>query len=124
MANILLAVVVLAGAAAWRRSGYWAPWSPTVAPARGRLLLVAGGLVALLTTGYSLGDVLGGRTQISKTPVRYATRLHGTDAHQHDLRDSTRYWQQILRQTGAGLIVASALVLLSRPARIGARLPA
>ena len=115
MSNILLAALIIIIATAWRRSGYWMPWPRLTAPARRRLLLSAGGLVALLTIGFSLGDVLGGRTQISKDPVRYASRLHGADAHHHDLLDSTRYWEQILVQTGVGLLVAGSLIFLSRP---------
>jgi hypothetical protein len=117
MANILLAAFIIVIAAAWRSSGYWTPWPQLTSAARRRLLLIAGAFTALLTTGFSLGDVLGGRTQISKDPVRYASRLHGADAHHHDLLDSTRYWEQILVQTGVGLIVAGSLVFLSRPAR-------
>jgi len=117
MANILMAAFIIVIAAAWRRSGYWAPWPQLTSPARRRLLLSAGALIALLTIGFSLGDVLGGRTQISKNPVRYASRLHGAGAHHHDLLDSTRYWEQILMQTGIGLIVAGSLFFLSRPVR-------
>lgn len=115
MANILLAIFIVALAAAWRRSGYWTPWAPAATPSRRRLLLVAGGLVAVLTAGFSLGDVLGGRTQISRDPVRYASRLQGIDAHGHGLLDSARYWEQIMLQTVVGLIVAGSLVFLSRP---------
>jgi hypothetical protein len=122
--NILLAMLIIAIAAAWRRAGYWMPWAPAADPSRRRLLLVAGGLIAMLTTGFSLGDVLGGRTQISKAPVRYASRLQGIEAHHHDLLDSTRYWQQIVLQTVVGLIVAGSLVLLSRPYHARQRTPA
>lgn len=116
MPNILLAAFIVVIAAAWRHSGYWMPWPQPTPRTRRRLLLSAGGFIALLTIGFSLGDVFGGRTQISKDPVRYASRLHGADAHHHDLLDSTRYWEQILVQTGVGLIVAGSLILLSRPA--------
>ena len=116
MANIMLAAFIIILAVAWRRSGYWTPWPQLPSPARRGLLLIAGGFVALLTTGFSLGDVLGGRTQISKDPVRYASRLQGADAHRHDLLDPTRYWEQIVLQTGIGLIVAGSLIFLSRPA--------
>ena len=114
VANILLAMVIVATAAAWRYSEYWTPRAPTAAPSRRQLLLIAGAFIALLTIGFSLGDVLGGRTQISKDPVRYATRLEGVDAHHHDLPDSARYWEQIVLQTGVGLIVAGSLMFLSR----------
>ena len=117
MANILLATFIVVVAAAWRYSGYWTPWSTATAPSRSRLLVVAGSLIALLTTGFSVGDVLGGRTQISRNPVRYASRLQGAEAHHHDLRDSTRYWRQITLQTAVGLIVAGSLILLGRPAQ-------
>ena len=117
MANILLAAFIIVTAATWRRSGYWTPWPQLTSLARRRLLLIAGGVIALLTTGFSVGDVLGGRTQISKDPVRYASRLQGADAHHHDLLDSTRYWEQIVVQTGVGLIVAGSLIFLSRPMR-------
>jgi hypothetical protein len=124
MVNILLAGFIVVIAAAWRRSGYWTPWPQLTSPARRRVLLIAGGLIALLTTGFSLGDVLGGRSQISKDPVRYATRLQGAEAHHHDLLDSTRYWEQIVVQTGVGLIVAGSLIFLGRPAHAHERVRA
>ena len=119
MANILLAAFIIVIAWAWRRSGYWTPRPQLSLPARRRNPLVAGGLIALLTTGFSLGDVLAGRTQVSKVPVRYASRFQGADAHHHDLLDSTRYWEQITLQTAIGFIVAGSLILLSR--RVNAR---
>jgi hypothetical protein len=115
VANILLALFIVGIAAAWRRSQYWMPWSRPGMRARGRLLFVAGWLVVLLATGFSVGDVASGRTQISKNPVRYASRLHGTDAHKHDLLDTPRYWQQIALQTSVGLLVGVSLILLSGP---------
>lgn len=115
MANILLAAFIIVIAAAWRRSGYWTPWPRLAAPTRRRVLLLAGGLIVVLTLGFSLGDVLGGRTQISKDPVRYATRLQGAEAHHHDVMDAVRFWEQVLLQASVGLLVGGALILFSRP---------
>lgn len=124
MANLLLASCLVAVAAAWRYSGYWTPWSSAAASSRGRLLVIAGGLIALLTTGFSVGDLLGGRTQISKSPVRYASRLRGAEAHHHDLLDSSRYWEQITLQTAVGWIVAGSLIFLGRTAHARRRVQA
>jgi hypothetical protein len=61
----------------------------------------------------SLGDVLGGRTQVSKSPVRYATHLHEPNAHVHDLADTRLFWQQVVLQSAVGLLVGVALISLS-----------
>jgi hypothetical protein len=115
VANILLALFIVGIAAAWRRSQYWMPGPRPGMRARGRLLLVAGWLVVLLATGFSAGDVVSGRTQISKNPVHYASRLRGPHAHTHDILDTPRYWQQIALQTSVGLLVGVSLILLSSP---------
>jgi hypothetical protein len=114
VANILLAASLIGFALFWRRTGFWLPgWFSVALSARTRLLLLAGWLIVVLTTGFSLGDILGGRTQVSKSPVRYATRLHGGDAHVHDLADTQLFWRQVVLQSFVGLVVGIALIRLS-----------
>lgn len=79
-----------------------------------KIATLAGFIVVTVTLGYSIGDVLSGRTQVSKSPVQYATRLQGRQAHHHDLVDSGRFWRQVLLQTGAGLTVGATIIALSR----------
>ena len=115
MANLMLAVAVVGLLLAWRRTSFRVPLHiRTALRSPFRIATLAGFAVVLLTLGYSGGDVLGGRTQGSKNPVQYATRLHGADAHHHDLVDAGRFWRQVLSQTGAGLTVGAALIALSR----------
>lgn len=114
MANLLLAASLVGLAVAWRRTSFWLP-GPVALPLpwRTRLLSVAGWLVIVLVTGFSLGDVLGGRTQISRSPVRYATRLRAADAHVHDLPDAGSFWRQVALQSSVGLLVGIAFIRLS-----------
>ena len=118
MANIFLALVLVAAAFAWRHTGFWLPpFLPLGGSSRSRILLLGGWLIVGVTVGFSSGDILGGRTQISKDPVRYASRLHGPDAHEHDLPDAPRFWQQVLLQCGVGVVVGASLVAASRVRR-------
>ncbi len=118
MANLLLAFSIVLAAFAWRQTDYWLPqFLPIRWNARRRLLLIGGWVIVVLTLGFSSGDLIGGRTQISKSPVRYATRLQGADMHRHDLSDSRRFWQQVMLQTVAGIVVGAALIAASRGRR-------
>jgi|CXWL01.1.fsa_nt_gi hypothetical protein len=115
MANILLAVAIVLAAFAWRRTDFWLPpFMPVGRSASSRLLLLGGWVIVVLTVGFSSGDLLSGRTQVSKDPVRYATRLQGTDAHGHDLQDTGRFWQQVLLQSAVGLLMGAALIAASQ----------
>jgi hypothetical protein len=115
MANFLLVGAVLALLLVWRRTSFRVPLHVrTALSSPSRIATVAGVAVVLITLGYSIGDVLAGRTQVSKSPVQYATRLQGAEAHHHDLVDSGRFWRQVLLQTGAGLTVGATIIALSR----------
>jgi phosphoribosylformylglycinamidine (FGAM) synthase-like amidotransferase family enzyme len=114
MGNVILALMVVSVATLWRRSGFWLPaFLPLSARHRRRTVLVAGTLVCVLVGGFSLGDVIGGRTQISRSPVRYATRLSAPAAHHHDVADLGLFWRQVLLQTGLAFAVGGALIALS-----------
>ena len=92
MGNIFLAVAIVSAAFVWRRTGFRLPRVlPLGLSSRSRILLLGGWLVAVLTVGFSAGDIISGRTQVSKDPVRYASRLQAADAHGHDLLDAPRF---------------------------------
>ncbi len=115
MANLLLAVTILGLFLAWRRTSFRLPAQVRMALSSPRKIsALAGFVVVFVTVGYSIGDVLSGRTQVSKSPVKYATRLLGPEAHQHDLVDPARFWRQVLLQTGAGMAVGVTTIALSR----------
>lgn len=114
MANILLAAALVGLAVAWRRTRFWLPGQVALPLLwRTRLLSLAGWSVIVLVMGFSLGDVLGGRTQVSRSPVRYATRLRAADAHVHDLADAKVFWRQVILQSSVGLLVGMAFIRLS-----------
>ncbi len=114
MLNILLAVAIVLAAFAWRRTGFWLPrFAPLALSARRRMLVLGGWLIVVVAVGYSAGDIIGGRTQVSKDPVQYATRLIGAEAHHHDLQNALRFWQQVLLQCGVGVMVGAALITAS-----------
>lgn len=114
MLNILLAFAIVLAAFAWRRTNFWLPRFAPLDPCTRRRLLVLGGcLIAIVAVGYAAGDIVSGRTQVSKAPVRYATRLQGANAHHHDLQNASRFWEQVLMQCGVGMIVGAALILAS-----------
>lgn len=118
MANLVLAVALVGLLLAWRRGSFQVPSRVRAAlSSPSSIATLAGVAVALLTVGYSIGDVVGGRTQVSKNPVQYATRLRGADAHHSDLIDAGRFWRQVLLQTGAGLTIGAAGPHVGRWAR-------
>ena len=122
MNNILLGIFLVGMAAIWRRTGYRLPASIHVALELRRGVLVAGGVaIVLLATGYALGDAIGGRAQIARNPVRYATRLAGAAAHHHDLADAARFWRQVLLEGAFGSLIGGSLILLGRKPRPVAR---
>ncbi len=114
MLNILLAVAIVLAAFAWRRTGFWLPRFMPLAPSVRRRILMSGGwLILVVAVGYSVGDIVSGRTQVSKAPVQYATRLQGADAHHHDVQNAARFWLQVLLQCGVGVMVGVALIAAS-----------
>jgi hypothetical protein len=122
MNNIVLGVVLVGAAAIWRRSGYWLPALVPVGLVLRRQALVAGGIaIALLATGYAIGDAVGGRAQITRNPVQYATRLSGSDAHHHDVADAAQFWRQVGLEGVFGLLVGGSLIMLGWPSRPSAR---
>ena len=123
MENILLAFSVVIGAAAWRRFDFWLPPVLPVSVRRRRHgLFAAGCAVLLLVGGFTFGDIIGGRTQVARDPVRYATRMTGAAAHHHDIADPSLYWRQIALQMAGALFVGGSLLALSRvPAGVTSR---
>lgn len=118
MNNILLGIFLVGAAAAWRQSGYWLPAVVPLGPVLRRRMLVTGGIViALLTTGFAIGDAIGGRAQIARNPVQYATRLSGADAHHHDVADAAQFWRQVVLEGVFGIIIGGSLIMLGRPSR-------
>jgi hypothetical protein len=104
--DTLLAVVIVGAVYAWSRVGFRVPGFLRV-PARvpRTVVLLGGWAVIVLVSGYSLGDAIGGHTQIAKSPtVRYAIRE----------REPGVFWRQIALQTVVGLLFGSALVGLAR----------
>ncbi len=121
MENVLLAVGVIVATLLWRRFGFWLPARvPVALSTRARLVFAAGCLTAVLAVVYSSGDVIIGRTEVSGTAPRYATRLRPPEAHLHDIPDAGRFWRQIARQLAMGLLVGGVLIGSSREAaRLG-----
>lgn len=116
MNNIILAVVVVAAAALWSRFGHRLPrFMRASGIARQRALAIAGWFVIGISAMFALGDAFGGRAQIARSPVRYATRLTGATAHHHDLADPVAFWRQVVLEAAVGCAVGGALVLLGRP---------
>jgi hypothetical protein len=118
MNNILLSIFLVGSAATWRRSGYWLPALVSLDVAVRRRVLVLGGIaITLLATGFALGDAIGGRAQIARSPVQYATRLSGVAAHHHDVADAGLYWRQVVFEAAFGVLIGGSLILLGRPSR-------
>jgi len=115
MNNIVLAVIIAAAAALWAHLDYWLPPKVRVSMLmRRRALLLIGIGVVVASAAFALGDVIGGRAQIARSPVRYATRLTGPAAHHHDLADPVAFWRQVLLEAMIGIAVGSALIASSR----------
>lgn len=122
MNNIVLGLFLVGAAAMWRRSGYWLPASvPHGLVWRKRVLATGGFAIALLATGFAIGDAIAGRAQIARNPVQYATRLSGSDAHHHDLADASHFWRQVLLEGAFGLAIGGSLIMLGRQSRPIAR---
>jgi len=86
MENILLGLAIVGSAIAWRQLNFWFPRTlPIPVRARRWALFSAGCAVLLVVGGFSAGDIIGGRAQITRSPVQYATRLSGDAAHHHDV---------------------------------------
>ncbi len=121
MNNLVLALVVVVATAVWARADFWLPRTvPLSVAACRRLVFFVGLLVTFVATAFALGDAWGGRAQISRSPVRYATRLSGPAAHHHDLADPFAFWQQVVLEASVGGGVGAALLLLSRRGLSGA----
>ena len=122
MDNILLVGVIVSGAVAWRRFDFWVPQVvPLSVRARRWGLFAAGCTALLLVGGFSVGDIISGRTQVARDPVQYATRLTGAAAHHHDIADASVYWRQVVLQLAGAIFVGGALLAVSRmPLRNGA----
>lgn len=115
MNNLALALVIVVASTAWARSDFWLPRIvPLSREARRRVLFLTGLVVILVASAFALGDVIGGRAQIARSPVRYATRLSGPAAHHHDLADPAAFWRQVLLEAGVGCGVGAALLAASR----------
>jgi hypothetical protein len=115
MNNILLALAIVSAAAVWRHFDFWIPRAvPVSLQTRRRALVAAGCGVLLLAGGFSVGDIIGGRTQVARTPVQYATRLTGAAAHHHDLANPALFWRQVALQIAGALFVGGSLLALSR----------
>ena len=112
--NLLLALLIVAGAYAWYRSGFRTPRAlhlPVRAPRRALAafgwMLVLG--IALKLVGGLFGD---GRIQVAQSGVMYASRA----------REPMRFWEEVVGElllvggTGALLIL-----LGSKPAREATR---
>jgi hypothetical protein len=115
MNNLVLALVVVVASALWARADFWLPAAvPLSVAARRRSLFLIGLVVMLAATAFAFGDAIGGRAQISRSPVRYATRLSGLAAHHHDLADPFAFWRQVVLEASVGGGVGAVLILLSR----------
>ncbi len=113
--NILLAFAIIGSAFAWRQANFWLPRSiPLSVRARRWALRTAGVLVLLLVGGFGVGDAVGGRAQITRSPVQYATRLTGDAAHHHDLADAGAFWRQVAMELTGAILVGGLLIVLSR----------
>jgi hypothetical protein len=106
MANTLLCLGIAALAYAWSRLGFRLPGALRVPPRLPhRAVRVGGWAIILLVSAYSLGGVIGGRTQIARSPVVLYASRHTQPG---------LFWLQIAWQLGVGLLVGGALVRLSR----------
>ena len=119
MNNIVLGLFVMGAAVTWRHASYWLPAFVKVSLVlRRRFLLACGFVLALLAAGFAMGDVIAGRTQIARNPVRYATRLTGSAAHHHDLADASQYWRQIVLEAAFGVLIGASLIVLGKQPQI------
>ena len=114
MENTLLALAIVCSAIAWRQLNFRLPRAlPIPVRARRWALFTAGCAVLLLVGGFSVGDVIGGRAQVTRSPVQYATRLSGDAAHHHDIPDAGLYWRQVAIQLTGAILVGGLLIALS-----------
>lgn len=122
MNNIWLALAIVGSAFVWRRANFWLPRTiPIPARARRSILRTAGLLVLLLVGGFAVGDAIGGRAQITRSPVQYATRLTGEAAHHHDLPDAGVYWRQVAMELAGAILVGGILIVLSSGQAVDAK---
>jgi hypothetical protein len=106
--NLVLAVTVVIAAYIWRRAHFRTPRFLRLSVRTPRLVLAAVGWTLVVgAIAYSIGGILAGRTQISKSGVEYASRE----------RDAASFWREIVLQTivigGTGVV----LVALARRRR-------
>lgn len=115
MNNMLLAIVVVTAVVAWRRFGFWLPpLIPGSVRLRQHGVFALGLGIMIATTAFAIGDAIGGRAQIARNPVRYATRLTGPAAHHHDLADPVAFWRQVFLEAGLGAAVGIGLIASSQ----------
>ena len=68
------------------------------------LIQLGGSVVVVVVLMYSVGGILGSKTQVSKNPVRYA----------HRVDDAAVFWAQIARQMTTAVVFGGALIALGR----------
>jgi len=106
MQNILLGGAILAVAYVWYRTGFMVPRLVHRVPLSPRtMVVIAGCVIVVLTSGHAMGGVIGGRTQIAQSPVRYAQR------------DTWLFWREIILEVGVGAVVGGGLIVMGRAGR-------
>jgi hypothetical protein len=103
-ANLVLAITTAGAAYGWYRAGFRIPQRVRVRASARLAFAVAGCVVVVLTSGYSLGEIIEGSAQVSKHPVHYARRAE----------EPRVFWRQVALQTGIGFLLGVAVIGLGR----------
>ena len=105
--NTFLALALGIIAYLWSRAGFYLPRPlRSLVPAPRKVLNFSGWLIILVISLYSVGDLIGGKTQISDSAPHYARR---------DLQPWL-YWRQIAWQLGLAFLAGGTFLRLARPA--------
>ncbi|MEJ7813209.1 MAG: hypothetical protein WKG32_22555 [Gemmatimonadaceae bacterium] len=105
--NFLLAASAVLAAYAWRRTGFRVPRRlPDSARAPRQLLVAAGCLALVVLLGYSAGEIIVGRAEVSPTRPRYASRV----------TEPRKFWGKVLPNICVALALGGSLIALGRAA--------
>jgi hypothetical protein len=103
--NLLLVVGLPAAAYVWARFDFPIPGARISRRTSRHLLAAAGYAIILIAVAYVIGDGVGGRTQVAKSP-------HTIYAYRD--RQPTHFWGQLSLDLAAGLAVGVPFVVLAR----------
>ncbi|HZG44026.1 MAG TPA: hypothetical protein VEY93_13810 [Longimicrobium sp.] len=108
--NLFLAIAIVAAAYSWYRVDFRTPRLLPLSARAPRLVLAAvGWALVVWVTAVSVGGMLGGRTQVAQSGVRYASVE----------LEPGRFWREIVLQTLVFAGTGAILIILSRrPSRV------